>query len=237
MRSTLRSPGGRSFDYAPGNGLGSTYWRASDPGGRNVTRGQSFKERIRYAELTVAIGVVAAGGGAASTALALATRSGAPRRPAYAQGLDVLPFPGTPDAAPGTNVDFPAVPPAQVRSVTVVGSRSGLHAGRLSAQPAGHGTAFSPDRPFAPGEHVSVTATFSSATAGNASGAPGAKRIRFSFSVAQPGSVADIEGPGTRADRHRAASIPAAHVRPHDRANLHPSDREHERHGHRYRRR
>jgi hypothetical protein len=106
------------------------------------------------------------------------------------QGLDVLPFPGTPDAAPGTNVDFPAVSPSQIASVVVVGSRTGVHAGRLSAQPDGQGTAFSPERPFAAGERVSVTASFRSVAAGTASGAPGARRLRFSFSVAQPASVA-----------------------------------------------
>ncbi len=73
-----------------------------------------------------------------------------------------------------------------VQSVIAVGSRSGLHAGRLSAQPAGHGTAFTPDRPFSPGERVTVTATFRSPTAGTASGAPGAKQISYSFSIARP---------------------------------------------------
>ena len=117
----------------------------------------------------------------------------------------MLPFPGTPDAAPATNIDFPAVSVAHVASVIVVGSRSGLHAGRLSAQPAGHGSAFSPDRPFAPGERVSVTATFRSAAAGTASGAPGRKQISFSFTVARTGSLADREDPGTGAHRHHAA--------------------------------
>jgi hypothetical protein len=145
----------------------------------------------------VAIGGLAAAGWAASSAVA--PHSDAPSRPASAQGLDVLPFPGTPDAAPKTNIDFPAVSVAQVESVTAVGSRSGLHTGRLSAQPAGHGTAFHPDRPFASGERVSVTATFRSALAGAASGAPGATRISFSFSVARPGSVA-----GRRARREPA---------------------------------
>jgi hypothetical protein len=154
--------------------------------------------------LSVTIGCLAAAGGAASTAMALAAHSGARSRPAPPQALDALPFPGTPDAAPGTNIDLPAVSPAQVASVTAVGSRSGLHTGRLGAQPAGHGSAFTPDRPFSPGERVSVTATFRSAAAGTASGAPGATQISFSFSVAQPGSTA-----GSRAPRARASRLPA----------------------------
>jgi hypothetical protein len=105
------------------------------------------------------------------------------------QGLDVLPFPGTPDASPGTNVDFPAVSPGQIGAVRVVGSRSGRHRGRLSAQPDGRGTAFSPDRQFAEGERVSVTARLRSASAAAATGAPGARRLEFSFSVARPVNV------------------------------------------------
>jgi hypothetical protein len=105
------------------------------------------------------------------------------------QGLDVLPFPGTPDASPATNVDFPAVSPGQVASVWVVGSRTGRHRGRLRAQPDGRGTAFLPDRQFAEGERVSVTASLRSAAAAAAAGAPGARRVEFSFSVARPVNV------------------------------------------------
>src|SRR5438105_3260032 len=148
----------------------------------------------------MAMGCLAAACGAAAAAATAGHASRTPRRASSAQGLDVLPFPGTPDAAPATNIDLPAASRAQVQSVTAVGSRSGLHAGHLSAQPPGHGTAFSPNRPFSPGEHVSVTATFRSATAGTASGAPGAKQISFSFSVAQAGSVAGSEGRGAKAE-------------------------------------
>ena len=63
--------------------------------------------------------------------------------------LDVVPFPGTPDAAPGTRIDFPARTPAQLVWVRVVGSRSGRHSGALTAQPDGRGTQFAPDDPFA----------------------------------------------------------------------------------------
>jgi hypothetical protein len=105
------------------------------------------------------------------------------------QGLDVLPFPGTPDASPGTDVDFPAVSQGQLGAVRVVGSRSGRHRGRLSAQPDGRGTAFSPDRQFAEGERVSVTACLRSAAAAAAAGAPGKRRVEFSFSVARPVNV------------------------------------------------
>ncbi len=89
--------------------------------------------------------------------------------------LDVLPFPGTPDASPQTAIDFPALKPQQLRTVTVTGSRSGVHSGRLSALPHARGTAFVPDRPFARFERVSVRATVRSQEA-----------ISFSFGVAAP---------------------------------------------------
>jgi hypothetical protein len=153
--------------------------------------------------LTIALGCLAAAGGTAA-AVAATPGSRTLSRHSSAQGLDVLPFPGTPDAAPQTKIDFPAASPRQVASVTAVGSRSGLHAGHLNAQPAGHGTAFTPNRPFSPGEHVSVTATLRSATAGAASGAPGAKQLRFSFSVARPEKI--VGGQGRRANGMRRAT-------------------------------
>jgi Arylsulfotransferase (ASST) len=163
------------------------------------------------AALTTAFGCLAAAGAAAAAAVAAAPGSHAAGHRSSAQSLDVLPFPGTPDAAAGTNIDFPAAAPAQIASVTAVGSRSGLHPGRLRAQPAGHGTAFSPNRPFSPGERVSVTATFRSAQAGTASGAPGAKQISFSFSVAQPARVMGSERPRARTARRHATSQPRTH--------------------------
>ena len=171
------------------------------PGGRNLR--ESVRRGRCTAGLTVAIGGFAAALGAASGAVALAAHSSVPARSASPTALDALPFPGTPDAAPGTNIDLPAASPAQVASVTAVGSRSGLHAGHLSAQPAGHGTAFTPDRPFSPGERVTVTATFRSATAGTASGAPGAKQISYSFSIARP--VSDMSRRDPRC-QHRSRS-------------------------------
>ena len=157
------------------------------------------------AALTMTMGCLVAAGGAAAAAVTGGHGSRTPGRRASTQTLDVLPFPGTPDAAPGTNIDLPAASPAQVESVIAVGSRSGLHAGHLSAQPAGHGTAFTPDRPFSPGERVTVTATFRSATAGTASGARGAKQISYSFSVARSGSAAAGRHPKARAGRPHAA--------------------------------
>src|SRR5436305_11770736 len=83
--------------------------------------------------------------------------------------LRVIPFPGTPDSSPSSQVIFSALAPSDLRSVTVVGSRSGRHRGRLQALPAAAGTSFVPAREFTPGETVHVTAVLSSPQAGTAS--------------------------------------------------------------------
>jgi hypothetical protein len=112
-------------------------------------------------------------------------------------GLDVQPFPGTPDASPRTDVSFPTLAPGELRSIAVTGSRSGLHRGRLHALPGGRGTSFTPWRPFASGERVSVRAALRSPPA--AVPAAGATRISFSFSVAAP---LEMRAPRTTFVRH-----------------------------------
>jgi hypothetical protein len=106
-------------------------------------------------------------------------------RTAGTRGLDVLPFPGTPDAAASSQITFPALLPNELRLVTVTGSASGRHAGRIAALPGGRGTAFVPARPFAAGERVAVVARLSAPAAGTVSGAPDASALQFSFTVAR----------------------------------------------------
>src|SRR5437764_10348381 len=48
-----------------------------------------------------------------------------PMRTPADRGLDVVPFPGTPDASPITQITFPALLPSEIQAVTVTGSRSG----------------------------------------------------------------------------------------------------------------
>ncbi len=98
----------------------------------------------------------------------------------------MVPFPGTPDASTSSAIIFTALRRTDLRSVSVVGSSSGEHTGRLEQLPAGAGTAFVPSRPFTPGEAVHVIARLSSPGAGIALGAPGAGRISYSFRVGIP---------------------------------------------------
>jgi hypothetical protein len=105
---------------------------------------------------------------------------------ASGSALHVIPFPGTPDASPSTQVIFSSLAPGQLRSVTVVGDRSGGHRGHLIALPDGAGAAFVPSRPFVSGERVTVRAALTSPAAGTASGSPGAWSLSFSFAVVRP---------------------------------------------------
>ena len=125
----------------------------------------------------------ARGGPLAVGCLAVLLASFPSRAMASAAPLNVIPFPGTPDASPTTGVIFSALRPSELRSVLVTGSRSGEHSGQLEALPAGAGTVFVPHPAFTPGETVRVSAELSSASAGTASGDPGATRLSFSFSV------------------------------------------------------
>lgn len=95
-----------------------------------------------------------------------------------------------------------------------MGSRSGLHAGHLSAQPAGHGTAFTPEHPFAPGERVSVTVTLRSTKAAGASGARGQRQLSFSFTVARPAGSLSGDNPGAARNAAMPANVHAASPSP-----------------------
>ena len=134
-----------------------------------------------------------------------------------APALHVIPFPGTPDASPLSQVIFSSLKPAELRSVSVTGASSGSHPGRLIALPDGAGTAFVPDAPFAAGERVSVSAALASPAAGTASGDPGAHDARFSFTMAVP---ADAGLPTPRLRSERAPGWPTGRrARP---ATAHP---------------
>ena len=107
--------------------------------------------------------------------IALAARSpGA----ASAPRLDVLPYPGTPDASPRTQIDFPALAPSQLANLAVSGSRSGIHHGALGTMGGGRGAAFVPSKQFTAGEQVTVRGALRS---GN--------RINFAFVIARPVSM------------------------------------------------
>jgi Arylsulfotransferase (ASST) len=75
-----------------------------------------------------------------------------------AQAVTISPLPGTPAAMPQTQISFLGASARSLSAITVVGSHSGRHGGRLRGYVAATGASFIPSTPFTPGEHVSVRA-------------------------------------------------------------------------------
>jgi Arylsulfotransferase (ASST) len=71
-------------------------------------------------------------------------------------GLAVSPLPDSYDASARTQISLLGAPPSALRSISVRGSSSGPHSGRLEAYSQGDGASFVPSRPFTPGETVAV---------------------------------------------------------------------------------
>ncbi len=92
-------------------------------------------------------------------------------------GLQVSPAPGSVTANPHTTISLLGAPPARISRLTVEGSSSGRHGGRLVAFSQGDGASFLPDGPFQAGEQVRVTAEL---------GGPAPRELSFSFKVDTP---------------------------------------------------
>ena len=70
--------------------------------------------------------------------------------------LRVSPLPDSLDATQHTQISLLGVPGKQLKQVTVSGSATGVHPGRLAAYSQGDGASFLPAAPFQPGETVTV---------------------------------------------------------------------------------
>jgi hypothetical protein len=75
-----------------------------------------------------------------------------------APAVAISPLEGTPDASPSTQISFLGVPAGEIQDVSVTGSRSGRHDGRLRGYVSSPGASFLPTHPFVQGEHVTVSA-------------------------------------------------------------------------------
>jgi hypothetical protein len=102
--------------------------------------------------------------------------------------VTVSPLKGTFTALPKTQISFLGASAKSLRRISVVGSLSGRHTGRLRAYVSATGASFLPSKAFIPGEHVSVHATLTSA-AGQASS------VSTAFTVARPEAVPQTEFP------------------------------------------
>ncbi len=94
--------------------------------------------------------------------------------------VSVFPIPGGQVASPSTQITFRGIAFSAIGSVMVMGSKSGVHAGRLLADSDGMGGSFLPAKPFAPGEVVTVTTGLD---------VLGGEDGSFHFTVATPASA------------------------------------------------
>lgn len=78
---------------------------------------------------------------------------------AHATSVTISPLAGTPDASPQTQISFLGAAAGQIHDVSVVGSHSGSHTGRLESYASAAGASYLPSRPFLAGERVEVRAT------------------------------------------------------------------------------
>lgn len=126
-----------------------------------------------------------------------------PAPAAAAAPVNVFPVPGGRVAAPSTQITFRGLPISQLGPITVTGSKSGVHSGRLLADSDGHGGSFIPAKPFTGGETVTVKT--GQEIIGGSNGA-------YSFKVASPAGPIKAAAPQTakrvRGDVWRFASAP-----------------------------
>ena len=125
---------------------------------------------------------------------------------AGATGVSVSPLPGTPTAMPHTQISFLGASASSLSSISVVGSRSGKHGGRLRSYASLTGASFLPSKPFLANEHVTVTARWKHA----------GRTITLAthFKVAQPVAVPLTPlppTPGTPAEAQSFQSAPQLH--------------------------
>jgi Arylsulfotransferase (ASST) len=99
--------------------------------------------------------------------------------------VEVSPAPESVTANPATQISFLGAPASDIHDVTVTGSESGVHSGRLQAYSQGDGASFLPAKPFRSGERVTVAATVASAGR--------QRKEHYSFRVATPYPTSEIE--------------------------------------------
>jgi hypothetical protein len=120
--------------------------------------------------------------------------------------VTVSPLAGSRDASPQTQISFLGAPAAQLTAVSVSGSRTGAHRGRLVGYSQGDGASFVPAHAFAEGERVTVRARLRIGRS--------ARELTDQFAIARenpisstpetihPGSPAEVQSFLSRPDLH-----------------------------------
>ncbi len=119
--------------------------------------------------------------------------------------VSVFPLPGTPTASAKTTISFRGVTAKRLGPVTVAGSRSGDHLGRLVAHSDGRGVSFDPDAPFTEGEDVTVDTTLP---------IRGAHDGTFAFTIARSAAGYGLNQVSTPTPSARAGEVSTYGSRP-----------------------
>jgi hypothetical protein len=119
--------------------------------------------------------------------------------------VTVSPEPGSRDALAQTQISFLGVPASDVRVISVRGTRTGLHRGRLLAYSQGDGASFLPLKRFAEGERVTVRARIRVGASARAlldsfTIARADRRIDSALTPSKPGGGAQVESFRSRPD-------------------------------------
>lgn len=161
-----------------------------------VNGSRTIRGGVLLAALTVCVGLCACGDGGSSSAAAHGFTPKADLAEAKDNSIAVSPLPGTEDASPDTQISFLGEAGTTVTNVSVVGSRSGNHAGKLERYSTGTGDSFVPNKPFLTGERVAVRALV-----GVGSATP-EQSVTTVFTVAHQASVSQAEFPNKPGNPH-----------------------------------
>ena len=111
---------------------------------RAVARRGALSASVRLAKLVASATL--------GTAIVLALTAG----PALAAAVQVFPIPGSRVVPPRAQIAFRGIDPLGLVGITVTGSMSGVHPGRIAGDSDGRGGSFLPSKPFKAGERVTV---------------------------------------------------------------------------------
>jgi hypothetical protein len=179
--------------HTPGGRMRSPTERALAREQRELARAKARSTRRSHARMRrglVAGGVAVALGSATTLAIAsqrIEAEQAAFRVPAVGRcepttfnrsatlpgtPLSVSPLPGSYDSSARTQISLLGAPPSAISDVSVKGSMTGGHGGRLRAYSQGDGASFVPSAPFSSGETVAVRGKVRS----------GGRTLRFAYS-------------------------------------------------------
>ncbi len=154
--------------------------------------------------MVAALGLTAAGAMAAGPTAPTCTPAALNNSVLKAGSVTVSPMSGSRDASPATQISFLGVPASAIGAVSVIGSRTGIHTGRLSAYSQGDGASFLPSRGFAEGERVTVRARLrvgaAVQTVTDVFGISTRDSISTTPETIHPGSAGDVQSFHSRSD-------------------------------------